>query len=253
MDEGSPIREPEWDDDVTRHFMDLGRYCVPERELQRRLLIDLVPERPGPQLLIELGCGEGFLAEGLLQRFPEVRLLALDGSPAMLGIAAERLARFGARAECRRFSLGERDWRTPGTGALAVVSSLVLHHLEGPEKLTLFEDIHSMLVPGGVLAIADLVQPAHAQGMSLAADAWDEAVRARALKLDGRLDAFQRFEDQQWNTFRYPDPDDIDHPSGLFEQLRWLEQAGYAALDVHWMRAGQAIFSGWKPEAGPSR
>lgn len=253
MDEGSPIREPEWDDGVTRHFLDLGRYCIPERELQTRLLIDLVPERPGPQLLIELGCGEGFLAEGLLQRFPEVNLLALDGSPAMLELAAERLARFGARAECRRFSLGERDWRTPGTGALAVVSSLVLHHLQGPEKRTLFEDIHSMLVPGGVLAIADLIQPAHAQGMTLAADAWDEAVRARALQFDGRLEAFQRFEDQQWNTFRYPDPEDIDQPSGLFEQLRWLEQAGYTAIDVHWMRAGQAIFSGWKPEAGPPR
>ncbi len=57
-----------------------------------------------------------------------------------------------------------------------------------------------------------------------------------------------RFEDGQWNTFRYPDPDDIDHPSGLFEQLLWLQQAGLVAVDVHWMRAGQAIFSAWKPD-----
>jgi tRNA (cmo5U34)-methyltransferase len=199
-----------------------------------------------------LGCGEGLLAESLLERFPDYRLLALDGSPAMLHAASERLAQFGDRAQCRLFSLADHTWRKPGSGALAILSSLVIHHLKGAEKLRLFQDLLPMLVPGGVLAIADLVQPAHPQGVGLAADAWDEAVRQRALEIDGCLDAFHRFETQQWNTFRYPDPDDLDHPSGLFEQLGWLEQAGYVCADVHWMRAGQAVFSGWKPAANPS-
>lgn len=249
MAEPPADREPDWDDEVSQHFLDLGRYAVPERELQVRLLTDLVPERPGPQMLIELGCGEGLLAESLLERHPGYRLLALDGSPLMLGMASKRLERFGERAACQRFSLADRSWRSSGAGALAILSSLVIHHLEGTQKLTLFQDLLAMLAPGGLLAIADLVQPAHAQGVRLAADAWDEAVRQRAVELDGQLGAFHQFSDQQWNTFRYPDPDDIDHPSGLFEQLRWMEQAGFSALDVHWMRAGQAVFSGWKPEA----
>jgi tRNA (cmo5U34)-methyltransferase len=249
MTERPPCQDPQWDDEVSQHFLELGAYCVPDRELQMRMLTDLVPERPGPQTLIELGCGEGFLAERLLERFPDYRLLALDGSPKMLQIASARLARFGNRARCLRFSLAERTWRTTAGDALAILSSLTLHHLTGLEKFELFHDLKAMLAPGGLLAIADLVQPAHPQGVRLAADAWDEAVRQRALKIDGRLDAYRRFEDQQWNTFRYPDPDDIDHPSGLFEQLRWLEQGGFTGIDVHWMRAGQAIFSGWKPEA----
>ena len=244
-----PDSKPEWDDEVSRAFLDLGRYCVPERELQLRLLTDLVPRRPGHQTLIELGCGEGLLAEVVLERFPAYRLLALDGSPAMLRAASTRLARFKGRVDYQRFSLADRAWRNPEAGALAILSSLVIHHLEGAEKRKLFEDLLAMLVPGGVLGIADLVQPRHPQGVHLAAEAWDEAVRQRALDIDGRLDAYHRFEDQQWNTFRYPDPDDLDHPSGVLEQLNWLEQVGFIAVDVHWMRAGQAIFSGWKPEA----
>jgi tRNA (cmo5U34)-methyltransferase len=253
MAESSHRPDPEWNDEVSQQFIELGPYCIPERELQRRMLIALVPEREGPQRLLELGCGEGHLAEGLLDRFPGYRLLALDGSPAMLKIASGRLARFGDRAQCRLFSLADSTWRASDAGALAILSSLVIHHLEGEEKLALFRDLFTLLAPGGLLAIADLVQPAHPQGVRLAADAWDEAVRQQALAIDGRLDAFHRFEDQQWNTFRFPDPDDIDHPSGLFELLRWLEQAGFVAVDVHWMRAGQAIFSGWKPEVEPVR
>jgi tRNA (cmo5U34)-methyltransferase len=253
MSKRKPDREPEWTDKISQQFIEMGPYCVPERELQQRLLSDLVPERPGRQMLIELGCGEGLLAELLLERFPAYHLLALDGSPDMLGAASTRLARFQGRFECRRFSLADRAWRKPDSGALAILSSLVIHHLEGEEKFRLFQDLLTMLAPGGVLAIADLLQPAHPQGVALAADDWDKAVRQRALEIDGHLDAARRFEDQRWNTFRYPDPDDIDHPSGLLEQLHWLERAGFIAVDVHWMRAGQAIISGWKPEAEAGR
>ena len=44
------------------------------------------------------------------------------------------------------------------------------------------------------------------------------------------------------------DPEDIDKPSPLLTQLKWLEQAGFKAVDVFWMQAGHAIFGGWKPE-----
>ncbi len=44
--------------------------------------------------------------------------------------------------------------------------------------------------------------------------------------------------------YDYPDP--IDKPSRLFEQLIWLEQAGFLDVDVHWMKAGHAIFGGRK-------
>jgi tRNA (cmo5U34)-methyltransferase len=31
------------------------------------------------------------------------------------------------------------------------------------------------------------------------------------------------------------------------DQLEWLELAGFSCVDLFWMRAGHAIFGGWKP------
>ena len=44
-----------------------------------------------------------------------------------------------------------------------------------------------------------------------------------------------------------PAPDPIDQPSALLDQLKWLEAAGLRNVDVHWLMAGHAIFSGVKP------
>jgi tRNA (cmo5U34)-methyltransferase len=38
----------------------------------------------------------------------------------------------------------------------------------------------------------------------------------------------------------------MDKPSPIFEQLKWLETAGFTAVDVYWMQAGHAIYGGQK-------
>jgi tRNA (cmo5U34)-methyltransferase len=78
----------------------------------------------------------------------------------------------------------------------------------------------------------------------VAATAWDQAVQEQALALDGHLRAFAEFQKLGWNMYRTELPDDIDKPSSLFEQLTWLEAAGFVAVDVYWMRAGHAIYGG---------
>lgn|SRR5690606_2213941 len=41
--------------------------------------------------------------------------------------------------------------------------------------------------------------------------------------------------------------DDVDKPSRILDQLKWLEEAGFQRVDVYWMYAGHAIFGGEKP------
>jgi uncharacterized membrane protein YphA (DoxX/SURF4 family) len=54
--------------------------------------------------------------------------------------------------------------------------------LKDNEIQVLFHGIYAILVPGGALVITDTVEPAHPLGWEPAADAWDEAVRERALE-----------------------------------------------------------------------
>ena len=61
------------------------------------------------------------------------------------------------------------------------------------------------------------------------------------------MKAFEFFQDDTWNYYSDPAPDPIDQPSALLDQLKWLEAAGLRNVDVHWLKAGHAIFSGVKP------
>ena len=125
---------------------------------------------------------------------------------------------------------------------------MAIHHLTGPQKQELFVDVHRMLVDEGMFVIADIVEHTNEPGKRLAAETWDEVVQRRAIDLDGNTEAFDTFAREGWNTFWYLDPDDVDKPSTLFDQLKWLEKAGFVDVDVHWMLAGHAVFSARKPK-----
>src|SRR5215207_7609746 len=236
-----------WSEDASQTFIDLGRYFVPEREQQIAAFVDLIPVYEQPFTILELSCGEGLLAAALLERFPNCTVYGFDGSPAMLDHARRQLAHYGGRFRTQLFDLADSSWRTQPWPVHAVVSSLTIHHLDGAQKQQLFQDLAQLLEPGGVLLIADVIAPASRAGTALAAKAWDAAVRKRALEIDGNLDALAYFEREKWNMYRYPDDADLDKPSCLLDQLKWLEQAGFADVDVFWMQAGHALFGGRKP------
>ena len=237
---------PAWDERDSQAFIDYGNYFVPEREEQIAIICELVAAGDERRRVLELCCGEGLLARALLARFPHAFVQAYDGSPEMLQRAAQHLAEFAPRFETRQFDLAAHDWRATEEQFHAVVSSLAIHHLDGAEKQALFRDVYTLLAPGGVFVVADVIEPAHARGHEIAARAWDDAVRQRARALDGHLAAFDFFARDGWNLYRHPDP--LDKPSRLLDQLNWLTAAGFTDTDVHWLKAGHAVFSGHKGE-----
>jgi len=241
----TPQPTTDWNEDSSQVFIDYGCYFVPAREQQMAIICALIPPRDASFCVLELCCGEGLLAQAILQQFPHSTVHGFDGSHQMLAAAQQRLAALGDRFVPQRFDLFARNWRRPDWQAHAVVSSLAIHHLDAAQKQQLYRDVYAMLAPGGVFIIADLIQPASAQGEQLAAAAWDAAVQERALALTGNSAPFDYFRTERWNIFRYPDP--MDKPSGLFEQLYWLHEASFHAVDVYWLQAGHAIYGGCKP------
>ena len=174
----------------------------------------------------------------------------MDGSALMLEKAREKALPFWQSGQVEFFELADRLWRELYSPVQAVISSLAIHHLEAAGKQLLFREVYGMLVWGGAFVIADMVDPVTSPGRNIAAERWDEVVRERAHEQDGSSAGLDFFLREHWNTYRYPDPDDIDHPSPLFDQLKWLEQAGFTHIDVHFIQAGHALFSGWKYDNG---
>lgn len=237
-----------WSEQDSATFLDLGPYAVPERETQIETICALIPAEARPLRIVELCCGAGLLTGALLERFPEARLLAFDGSPRMLEATRSALgAAASGRLETRAFDLAAADWRGLPWPVQAVVSSLAVHHLDGPQKRQLFADVAGLLAPGGVFLLADILLPAGEGARRWAGRAWDQEVRRRALARDGHLAGYERFQAENWNFFEDPEPDPVDKPSTLLDQLFWLREAGLSEVDVYWMKAGHAVFGGRKP------
>ncbi len=237
--------EPSWSEDDSGVYRNIARYAVPERERQIEIVTGLVRAADTEGDVLDLCCGEGLLSEAIMVAFPDVRILAYDGSDTMLAEARRRVPD-PDRLTTKCIELAAADWRSFETPLRAVVSSLAIHHLNGDQKQELFADLYAALSPGGVVVLADIVKPATQAGCDLAAKHWDEEVKRRALALDGTLAGAEAFDAAEWNSFRHGFEEAVDKPSLICTKIDWFSAAGFADVDLHWMIAGHAIISGWR-------
>jgi tRNA (cmo5U34)-methyltransferase len=240
-----------WTEEDSKRYQELAAVAVPAREEQMAALLALLPFRQDePFQAIELGCGEGFLTLALLECFPQASVVALDGSAVMRAQTTDRTRRFGSRAQVEAFELAAADWIERFPTFDCVLSSLCLHHLPGDAKRRLFAEIYQQLSPRGALLIADLIAPQRPEPCEFYASTWDRLAQAQSLSKNGATWLYDKFVQERWNYYRYPDP--VDQPSPLFTQLTWLREAGFAVIDCFWLQAGHAIYGGYKARAEAS-
>ncbi len=182
-----------WSEVNSRSFIERARYFVPERDAQIDAVCSQLANLDRPRIL-ELCCGDGTLAQSLLERLPGSIVRGLDGSDEMLETAEKRLKTLGARFQPGKFDLFAFDWRGGGERYHAVVSSLAVHHLDGSGKVRLFRDVFDMLHPSGAFVIADIVRPTAPDGMVYAARIYDAIVRRQSLAFTGSLEVFEQFD-----------------------------------------------------------
>jgi len=238
-----------WQESDSSTFLDLGRIFTPWRAEIENAILRFIPARADERFwCVDVGTGDGWLSERVLKRFENAQVIALDGSAAMLARAKDRLAPFGSRVDVRPFRLEDDSWFGTLPGSVrCFLSSIVLHHLDDTQKWTAYRNMFRRLQPGGALIVADVVAPASDEERRYDADLWDADVKRLSLDISGDLEAYERFDREQWNWYRYPDPG--DKPSRLADQLRWLEEVGFEGVGAYWLKAGHAVFGGRRSPA----
>jgi tRNA (cmo5U34)-methyltransferase len=246
---GMPQDRPDvWTETDSRDFLDLAEVAVPAREEQIETLLALLPAAADDDFgAVEIACGEGILAERLLQRFPRASLTAFDGSSVMLEAARKRLRRFGERAEVYEFELAGETWLDQVEGPLrCALSSLAVHHLTDEGKRSLYKRIGARLEPGGALLVADVVLPDNPRVRRALVDGWQRIAREQSQALTGSLDTYERLVAEGWAPPETDEPEPGEMPARLYDHLTWLKEAGFKEVDCFWMRAGHAIYGGYK-------
>jgi tRNA (cmo5U34)-methyltransferase len=236
----------DWNEEDSESFIEWGDYFVPRRSDHYRIVPALLPH-DSSGWVVDICCGAGGLAGSVLEALPSVRVLGVDRSDRMLEAAQKSLAQFEDRFVVRKIELEDRGWRSElPKPLLGAVSSLAIHHLLHDDKRVLFADVRDALVPGGAFLVIDLVEPLRPETRALAARRWDEEVQRQSREGLGSLAAFEVFDERDGNYFRDPNPDEIDRPAPLVDQLEWLREAGFVDVGVFWTDAGHALFGGWR-------
>jgi trans-aconitate 2-methyltransferase len=109
-------------------------------------VVERLPLR-GDERVLDAGCGSGRVTQLLLERLPNGRVIALDGSPAMLDEARRRLASYGDRVEFIRADLAAPLPVAPRVDA--ILSTATFHWVLDHDAL--FRHLAAVLVAGGRL------------------------------------------------------------------------------------------------------
>jgi trans-aconitate 2-methyltransferase len=111
-------------------------------EAMGREVLDRLDLR-GDERVLDAGCGTGRVTAALLERLPRGEVVAVDGSPAMVEAARERL---DDAVELRVADLLELKLDSPVD---AILSTATFHWIADHERL--FARLRELLVPGGRL------------------------------------------------------------------------------------------------------
>ena len=114
-------------------------------ESQFRWGLEVLDRLPldGDEVVLDAGCGSGRVTEALVERLPDGRVIAVDGSEEMVKKAREVL---GPRADVRHVNLEQLELDEQVD---AIFSNAVFHWIR--DHRNLFERLRASLTPGGRL------------------------------------------------------------------------------------------------------
>jgi tRNA (cmo5U34)-methyltransferase len=211
------------------------RQFIPDFEEFYGAVLGFMPFKSDEELrVLDLGTGTGVLSEMVAQRFPRGTVMLLDFSEKMLDVARQRLAGCGDRF---RFVVADYLEKPFPNQYDLVVSALSVHHLENQDKQKLFRKVHDSLAPGGFFVNADQVLGATPE----IEERYREDLIRRLRKTGVEEQALDRFVENIKESNRHTSE------ASLMDQISWLAEADFEAVDCFYKRGRYAVYGGRKP------
>lgn len=208
-------------------------------------VLDLVPHEPDDAFtVVELGCGTAELTRRMLDRYPRARAVAIDGEPAMVEIAHQKLLPYEDRAEPREADVLACD--LPPCDL--VLSSFLFHHVPPDGLHAVLSRVAGALSPSGCLILLDIMQ---------VGPRWSERVGALSRRLYQRRvaaaiaagEATQAEIDARWALKREMKDEgkDVEYRHTAEGILEVMRAAGFEDVGLVWRMFASTILVGFVP------
>jgi tRNA (cmo5U34)-methyltransferase len=219
------------------------RAAIPLAQEQIGIMMSILKTSAQPiEIFLDLGCGDGILGAAILGSFPNSRGVLADFSEPMLEQARAQLKDHAAQLVFENLDYGDPAWvnRMQSYGPFdAIVSGYSIHHQPDARKRPIYEEIYSLLKPGGWFINIEHI----AAASQLTIDLFDNHVidgRFAIEKASGGNKTRQEISDIFMNR---PDKDaNILLPVEI--QCDWLREIGYEEVDCYFRIYELAVFGG---------
>ncbi|HEY3476116.1 MAG TPA: methyltransferase domain-containing protein [Anaerolineales bacterium] len=222
------------------------RAAIPFAQEQIGVMMSILKTREGPvERFLDLGCGDGILGAALLGEFPSSRGVLVDFSEPMLEQAREQLREYASQLVFANLDYGDPAWaeHVQSEGPFdAIVSGYSIHHQPDVRKRQLYEEIFSLLQPGGWFVNIEHVS-SEAQ---LNIDLFEQHYVSTRFAIEQRNGGTRSFAELAEEYKDRPDKAaNILAPVEL--QCAWLREMGYEEVDCYFRIYELAVFAGRKP------
>lgn len=224
--------------DITQHYLEQIRGAIPFGADQVKMMLNLIQHFcPDPKSIIDLGCGNGFLAEVILKAYPNSTALLIDHSKPMIEAAKKQMNSFGDRCNVIEADLSQSILNHASPDSIdCIVSGFAIHHLPHKRKKELYYEIYELLTPRGIFINIEHVKSASVKVEKL----YDQ------LFID-HLSAYNNRNREEVAKDYKQRPDKEDNILERVEvQMNWLSEIGFHHVDCYlkWMEL--AVFAGVK-------
>jgi SAM-dependent methyltransferase len=222
------------------------RAAIPLAQEQIGIMMSILKTRTQPiQKFLDLGCGDGILGAAILGTYPQSQGVLADFSEPMLEEAREQLKEYADQLVFENLDYGDPAWvnSMQAFGPFdAIVSGYSIHHQPDARKRPIYEEIYSLLKPGGWFINIEHI----AAESQLAVDLFNNHIidgRYAIEKANGGSKTRQEISDI---FMKRPDKD-ANILLSVNTQCDWLREIGYEEVDCYFRVYELAVFGGCRP------
>ncbi len=222
------------------------RAAIPLAQEQIGVMMSILRTRQEPvENFLDLGCGDGILGAAILGEFPSANGVLVDFSEPMLNQARAQLHEYVSQLSFENLDYGTPAWvnrMETFTPFDAIVSGYSIHHQPDEGKKEIYQEIFSLLKPGGWFVNVEHVSSEAVTNIDLFENHYVLA-RYAIEQRNGGTRSFEELEHEYKNR-----PDKAANILAPVElQCGWLREIGFEEVDCYFRIYELAVFAGRKP------